>query len=353
MKLATPAVALADALSLAALARQRDGLATICAAEDITITCTDPGNNIAIKASIPNGNVIESGAASVSASAFGALISAFEPRAVITIKTCEFGLMVERYRLPVAETPTALMLDTETGCIEISGGDCLDLLGVASVAGNQAMRFYLNGVFLHNDGDQLIAVATDGAQLLRVSINAQMFSTDATLIVPTRATTALARLIRATKSDKIELARSARLFSARGSGFELISRLIDARYPNYQSIIPAPTPNTVTVDRAELQAAIARLTAIASGDFPLIGLTWAQGEPLHVFLPRRPADGADDIAAETRGSARIALAPTQIIKMLGEFNSKSIHLNAADRLLFTGGNNTLGLLMPCAWNFET
>jgi DNA polymerase-3 subunit beta len=347
MRVIAQAGAIGSALTLAAAARQRDALVSIVADESAALVCTNPG--ISIKAAV-TAEIVERGTATVSGDRLGELIAGFKPGATINIGTTGNAVTIEQYRLPTADMPISPELIGEIGRVEIGAEDCLDLLAVVSAAGTEPTRFYLTGVFLHSVGDQLVAVASDGTRLIRRSIAAARFSDDATLIVPNKAASALAKLIRQTKTNRITLRRSRAMISASGAGFELVSRLIDGKYPDYGRIVPAPSPNSADIDRAELQAALARLMAIASGDFPLIALAWSEGMPLHVFLPRQPGDGADDVTADTAGSARIALAPSQLTAMLAAFNTKNVCLNAADRLLITA-ENQLGLLMPCAWNF--
>jgi DNA polymerase III sliding clamp (beta) subunit (PCNA family) len=349
MRLTAKAGAIGSALSLAAAARQRDALISIVAGEGITVTCSGPVITIR---TVVAGDVVEQGRAAVSAARLVALIAGFATDAAITITTIANAVTIERYRLPSADIPIELALADEIARVELSGHDCLELLAVGPAAGTEPTRLYLNGIFLHSVGDQLTAVATDGVKLIRSSVAAERFSTGRDLIVPTKATIALAKLIRQTKADKIVLRRSRTLLAASGTGFEFVTRLLDFQYPTYEPLVPAPSANAVTCDRAEMQAALVRLTAVVSGDSPLIALTWSDGGPLHLYLPRQPADGADDVGAGAKGSARIALAPSQLAAMLGEFNCKRIHLNAAGRLLITGENHKLGLLMPCAWDFQ-
>jgi DNA polymerase-3 subunit beta len=348
MKLTAAAAAIGSALSLAAAARQRDALVTIIAGEGITVACSDLG--ITIKATVA-GDVIESGATAVSAKRLAALIAGFAADAVINIKAEPNGVTIGRYRLASADIPIANTLTGETGRIEIDGDACVALLNVSSAAATDTTRLSLNGIFLHTVGSQLVAVAANGIKLLRHGIEAERFSMSRDLIVPTRSAVALAGLIRHTKSDKVLLRRSKAMLAANGNGFEFTTRLIDAIYPAFEAMIPEMTANTVTVDRVELLAALARLTAIANGERPLIALTWTEGEPLHVFLPRQPDDGADDISAETKGRARTVLVLVQLTAMLGEFSDKFLHLSATDRLLITD-ENKIGVLMGCAWSFQ-
>jgi len=350
MRVIADAAAISSALSLVAAARQRDALTAMIAGDDgIIVVASDLG--ITIEAKV-DGNVIVPGAAALSAERFAALVAAFAADAIIEIKTEPNSVIIGGYRLPSADMPMANTLTDETGRIEIAGDDCIALLAVASAAHTERTRSYLCGVHLRSTEDQLVAVATNGTRLIHQSVAAERFSTARDLILPTRSAVAIARLVRHTKSDRVLLRRSKSMLAANGRGFSFTTRLIDATYPAFEALIPELTANTVTVDRVELLAALARLIAIASGEALLVALIWTEGGPLHAFLPRQPNDGADDITAETKGRGRLVLVPSQITAMLNEFSAQRVLLvSAADRLMITD-RNKLGVVMTCWWPFR-
>jgi DNA polymerase III subunit beta len=355
VKAIAKAGALASALSLAAAVRRKDAPISVVAGEGaVSFTCTDPGG-ITIKAQAA-AEILEPGEAAVSADRISALTAGFAPAVTITVSTTENSATIacgkSRYRLPVcADAPAALAIDAEISSIEISGNDCLRLFETLPAAATELTRVYLNGVFLHSIDDRLVAVATDGAKLLRISIAARNFSTDRDLIVPTKAATALIKLIRQTKADKLTLRRSRTSFAVAGGGFEFVTRLIDSKYPAYESLVPAVSTNFVVCDRAELQAALARMTAAATVDASLLALCWDGVGPLQLFLARQPDAGTDFIAAETKGAAKIAMLLGQLKAMIADFNCERLHLEDAGPLVIRGEGEKLGLLMPCRWNF--
>ena len=62
---------------------------------------------------------------------------------------------------------------------------------------------------MQNDGDELLAVATDGVTLLRIGVAADHFSDDERLIVPSAACAMLRKLLRASKTDSAHCAARA------------------------------------------------------------------------------------------------------------------------------------------------
>ena len=109
-----------------------------------------------------------------------------------------------------------------------------------------------------------------------------------------------------------------------------------------------PSPLT----RSELLAALSRLAAVATADPPLLALSWTNAGPLKLFLARQPGDGADAIAAQAHGAAKIAVPLSQLTAMIDEFSGERVQLEAAGPLVIRSKGEKLALLMPCAWNFD-
>lgn len=351
---------LTSALSLAATAmRGNINLTPVHLVADkgtVSFTCSEPGISIKI---IGIADIADPGEVTVAANRLGGLIAGFASGSSITINTTENTTQIScgesRFHLPVLpEVPAALELDTETTGIEVAGNDLLTLFEVLPAASTQATRFFLTGVFMHSIGDDLVAVATDGTKLLRASVKVDHLSTDRRFIVPSKAAMALIRLVKQTKPVRITLRRSHTRFAVTGPGFEFVTALIDAKYPDYERLLPRSSINVAQCKRSDLIGALARLGAVADGELPLLALSWIDGESLRLFLPRQPGDAEDRVPAEARGSARLAMSLPQLTAMISNFSSDRLHLEVTDAsgpLVLRGERSKLGILMSCRWNF--
>ena len=89
---------------------------------------------------------------------------------------------------PLPDLPERHILGEETGRVELDAKAARDLFArPAFAASTEATRLYLNGIFLHSVGDDLVAVATDGYRLCRVTTPATTtLSTDRSLIIAER-----------------------------------------------------------------------------------------------------------------------------------------------------------------------
>jgi DNA polymerase-3 subunit beta len=363
VKVAARTSSLDAALTLAIMATRKGKVApvihVIAAGNAVSFTCSAPGISVRVSA---DARVDVPGSVTVS-DRLAALVSGFDPKADINISaegdaatiSCGRG----RYRLPVVPGPRSVVrgLSGEITSVEVSGEDLLALLEVLPAAGTEAMRFYLAGIYLHNIDDRLVAVATDGVKLLRASVVAGMLSTDEHLIVPAKVAHAAGKLVEQTKTEVVTLRRSSGMFCVTAPGFELAASLIDSKFPAYQRVIPPASSNSARCVRSELHEALLRLEAVAAGtEAPLVALSWADGGPLQLYLPRQPLDAADAISAEARGSAQVALSLSQLRVMVANFDDDRLQIESADAntpITMRGERDRLGVLFSCRWNFET
>jgi DNA polymerase III subunit beta len=357
-RLFSDAIALASAISSGANNPVVAHLAATGAA--VSIRCTENTMGT-IETTVP-AMIHEPGETAVSLGRLAALVSSFAVDAVVEMETADETLCVvsgtSRLRLPtatIADLPSPISIDRELGRVEIRSADCLKLLEPLAVAEEARSRFYLAGVFWQSLDDQLVAVATDGVRLIRTSVAATTFSEDRNLIVPTEVAIALRRLLHKSRAAQVVLRRSRTLIAFEASGFCFTARLVDAGYPAYERVIPPPASNSVACDRLNLLAAVTRLSAAApSADTALVALSWGNGNNLNLHLARCRLDGADAVAADVHGSAKVALSLPQFAALLKEFNSEHIQLETANDqpVLIRGTGNKLALIVRSNWNFE-
>jgi DNA polymerase III subunit beta len=234
-----------------------------------------------------------------------------------------------RFRLPVfpiADLAARHVLGEETGCVEIDAKIARDLFArPAFAAATDESRLYLNGVFLHNAGDNLAAVAIDGFRLCRITTPATTtLSTDRSLIIPSEMVKTINRLL-ASASGKVTLCRSERLFSVEGTGFALVTKRIDATYPDYERLISLEAPNVVIANRVRLGEALARFAAVADPQTRthIVSLRW-DADGLHLSAP----DGsADCLAADVEGEGETAVQVRYLAELTGALRGGSVRIS--------------------------
>jgi DNA polymerase-3 subunit beta len=315
--------------------------------------------------------VEEGGTLALSGARLAALAGGFPSKAEITIQadgpTARVACDRSHFRLPamaVENLPARPTLAEENGCVELAREKAIALFARPLFAASaEQTRYYLCGVQLHDADDGLVAVATDGYRLARVTIpGAAGLSADHRLIVPTIAVKLITKLLTDNKSIEIvRLARSKTLFAVEGTGFRFVSKLIDGTYPDYRRLIPKPSGSFAIVDRRELARALGRIAAVVdpqSEAMRLVGLRWSDGESaLHLCIPGWP-DLADDVLdAEAASTGKVAVQILHLAEIVAEIEGERIHIDANGNggpVLVTDPDDpdVLMLQMPCAWRFE-
>ena len=125
------------------------------------------------------------------------------------------------------------------------------------------LRPVMNGIYFDLTPDYLAVVASDGHKLVRNKILTIHSDQPAAFILPKKPASLLKNLLGKDGGDVIIRfdERNAKIKFDEG---ELICRLIDGRYPNYNSVIPQNNPNQLTVDRLGLLAALRRVQPFAN-----------------------------------------------------------------------------------------
>lgn len=184
--------------------------------------------------------------------------------------------------LPSVDFPR-LAAFARDGEFEIGAGALADALDAVSYAvSSEETCYYLGGVYWHAHDLDLRMAATDGHRLARLRMDAPMGAHSLpAMIVPRGAVAMLDKLLaHAVKADAGAVTQVA--FNEAGSvvGFamaaeddgevELITKTIDGAFPDYARVIPTNLPGRLTIGRAVLAEAVARIAAIAHKDSRLM-----------------------------------------------------------------------------------
>lgn len=131
------------------------------------------------------------------------------------------------------------------------------------------LRPVMNGIFFDLTSAGLAIVASDGHKLVRNSNYAIKSDNPASFILPKKPATLLKSVLGKDASDVV-IKFNERNAEIRFADGILFCRLIEGRYPNYNSVIPANNPNNLTIDRKALLGALKRVLPFASESSQLI-----------------------------------------------------------------------------------
>jgi DNA polymerase-3 subunit beta len=170
--------------------------------------------------------------------------------------------------LPESDFPD-LAAGEMTHKFSLSAADLKRLIDKAQFAiSTEETRYYLNGIYLHVAGSgnsqTLRAVATDGHRLAQVELPAPAGAAGMPgIIVPRKTVGEVQRLIEDSEIEvAIELSQTKIRFAI--GDVVLTSKLIDGTFPDYGRVIPVGNDKELTVDKADFEAAVDRVSTISS-----------------------------------------------------------------------------------------
>jgi len=131
------------------------------------------------------------------------------------------------------------------------------------------LRPVMNGIYFDLSAECLAIVASDGHKLVRNKIYGISSEQPAAFILPKKPAALLKNLL-GKDGDDVVIRFDERTAQISFSDGELTCRLIEGRYPNYNSVIPQDNPNKLSVDRLSLLAALRRVQPFANDSSNLI-----------------------------------------------------------------------------------
>jgi DNA polymerase III subunit beta len=177
--------------------------------------------------------------------------------------------------LPADEYPT-LDVNTVEGSLGVEAGLLRTMVGQTSYAMSQdESRPFLNGLYLIARKNELRLVATDGHRLA-LARSAVAADVEMAGIVPRKAVQELSRVL--SGDEQVDLAVGESKFFVRTEGFELVSKLVEGQFPNYEQVIPKSSPLRLVVEREPLLAAIRRVAVVADDRTRPVKLTASMGQ---------------------------------------------------------------------------
>ena len=193
------------------------------------------------------------------------------------------------------------------------------------------LRPVMNGIYFDLTPECLSIVASDGHKLVRNKILNIHSEQPASFILPKKPASLLKTLLSKDGEDVIIRfdERNALIDYTDG---EITCRLIEGRYPNYNSVIPQSNPNQLTVDRQGLLAALRRVQPFSSDSSNLIRFH-VEGGTLQLDAEDYDFSktATERMACQYEGQPMsIGFKGSSFIEILGNFDCPEVLIQLAD-----------------------
>lgn len=207
-------------------------------------------------------------------------------------------------------------------------------------AGNDDLRPVMSGVFFQFSPENLTFVATDAHKLVKYQRTDLSASEVTEFIMPKKPLNLLKGILAGSETEvTVEYNESNAKFTF--DNVELVCRLIDGKYPNYEAVIPKENPNKLTIDRTQFLNSGRRVSIFSNKTTHQIRLKIA-GAELNI--------SAEDIDYSNKAEERLTCEYQGDDMQIG-FNSRFLiemlnNLTADEVSLEMSMPNRAGILTP-------
>ncbi|XLS30850.1 DNA polymerase III subunit beta [Flavobacteriaceae bacterium M23B6Z8] len=239
-----------------------------------------------------------------------------------------------------AEFPSAVNLSDPSSTTIIGDILATAISKTIFAAGNDDLRPVMSGVFFQFSPEGLIFVSTDAHKLVKYQRTDVKASQVAEFIMPKKPLNLLKGILAGSETDvTIEYNESNAKFSFDNT--ELVCRLIDGKYPNYEAVIPKENPNKLSIDRNQFLSSTKRVSIFSNKTTHQIRLKIA-GAELNI--------SAEDIDYSNKAEERLTCSYSGDDMQIG-FNSRFLvemlsNLNSDEVTLEMSLPNRAGILTP-------
>jgi DNA polymerase III subunit beta len=272
------------------------------------------------------------------------LLRALPDDAALNIETAAGKMMVRAGRsrfnlqtLPAADYPRIGLSQEQLQTITLPQRDFRGLLKLAEFAmAQQDIRYYLNGMLLVVDKGSLQAVATDGHRLSYASIVIPGSYSRQEVILPRKTVLELGKLLEDSEAEvAIDILTNQVRF--RFSNIELVSKVVDGKFPDYNRVIPSGHSKQLDLSRTELLQALQRAAILSNEKFRGVRLVLGSDQLKIICTNSEQEEAEEELEVGYKGEALDIgfnitylldvlhnLAADQVVLALGDANSSAL-----------------------------
>ncbi len=208
------------------------------------------------------------------------------------------------------------------------------------------LRPVMNGINIEISPVEMTFVASDAHKLVRYKRTDAKSDNEASFILPKKPASLLKNLLPKEDFDvTLEFDEKNAVFQL--TGFRMVCRLVEGRYPAYNSVIPVNNPNKLMIDRVEFYNTLRRVSVFANQASNLVRLKLTSNE---LIVSAQDIDFAisavERIKCDFDGQEmEIGFKSTFLIEILSNLTSSDVKMMLSDP-------SRAGLLLPAEQDFD-
>jgi len=196
----------------------------------------------------------------------------------------------------------------------------------------QDIRYYLNGMLLVVDGTTVRAVATDGHRLAMCEVGKDGATGKIEAIIPRKTILELSRLL-PDSEDLVRVQMAANQVKFAFGAIELISKLVEGKFPDYQRVIPSNNTKSFAIGREELMHALTRAAILTTDKFKGVRMVLASGALKITSTNADQEEALEELEIDYSGEGLdIGFNVTYLLDVLANLKSEQVKFSLGDAL---------------------
>lgn len=207
-------------------------------------------------------------------------------------------------------------------------------------AGNDELRPVMSGIYFELNTEEIRFVATDAHKLVRYKRADISASDEAGFIVPKKPLNLLKNVL-GDRDEEVVIEYNETNVRFVFDNIQLVSRLIEGKYPNYEAVIPSNNPYKMVVNRVDFMNALKRVSIFSNKSTHQVRLKMSGSE---LVMSAEDLDFSN--AAKERQTCQytgddmeIGFNSRFLIEMLTNLNSEEVNFEMS-------APNRAGILIP-------
>lgn len=233
--------------------------------------------------------------------------------------------------LPAEDFPRMAAADGQPTRLTLTQKQMKRLLGLVQYAmAQQDIRYYLNGLLLVTKGNDLIVVATDGHRLAYASETLGEAMNAIDVILPRKTILELSRQL-ADNDEPLEIILTPTQARFNFGDIELVSKLIDGKFPDYERVIPQHHGKVIHLNRDQLLHSLLRAAILTNEKFRGVRLLLNPGSLKIISNNAEQEEAQEEIEIPYSGDALdIGFNVTYLLDVLNNVATEAVELRLAD-----------------------
>ena len=232
------------------------------------------------------------------------------------------------------EYPTPQPTGADSQLIEMDAKELATAIQTVGWAtSNDDLRPVMNGVYFDIMQDKTVVTASDGHVLMKYTTREDGSGPVGSFIMPKKVAKLLPQMLDWKEYDSCDVMFTERQATIEQSNWSLTFRLVEGKYPNYESVIPKDSPFWMRADRSQLQNSVRKVSPFTNESSMMLRCTIKDngllivGEDYDFFM------GAEDqvlIESNNPQAVTIGLKSSSLLAVLQKIPGMNVEVDYTD-----------------------